>query len=178
MEKLPYWKLCGCNPENGGSGICMCTTADKLIDKIQTVTIASTTSNIKLNNMQDRIQINGEWYVKESNTTIKNDDTDSSFDETDVTEFHGFVYEDSSYCWETSRIKDDSDDTYFEDFTVEFTDKKIKPWKEEIWDNSSWFQLLLDGDKEAHGHALESMTEEGIKTFKSFLRFLQKKDWL
>jgi len=178
MEKIHYWELCECNPENGGSGICGCIIGNTLIDKIQTVTIASTTSDIKLNNMEDRIQINGEWYVKENNTTIKNDDTDSSFDETDVTEIHAFIYEDGSYCWEASRIKDDKDDTYFEDFAVEFIDKKIKPWKEEIWDNSSWFQSLLDGDKEAYDEGLKSMTEEGIKTFKSFLKFLQKKDWL
>lgn len=30
--KVPYNTICGCNPNNGGSGICGCTMANKLVD--------------------------------------------------------------------------------------------------------------------------------------------------
>lgn len=30
--KVPYWTKCSCNPANGGSGICGCVMANKMVD--------------------------------------------------------------------------------------------------------------------------------------------------
>jgi len=32
-DKVPYSSICGCNPKNGGSGICNCVIGNKLVDK-------------------------------------------------------------------------------------------------------------------------------------------------
>lgn len=31
IDQVPYSELCGCNPKNGGSGICGCTLATPLV---------------------------------------------------------------------------------------------------------------------------------------------------
>jgi len=30
--KVPYSEICGCNPKNGGSGVCSCVIGNKLVD--------------------------------------------------------------------------------------------------------------------------------------------------
>lgn len=32
MKKVPYYTICSCNPDNGGSGMCGCTMANKLVE--------------------------------------------------------------------------------------------------------------------------------------------------
>lgn len=46
-----YGTICGCNPANGGSGICGCTIANKLVDRnVQpNIYITSTSDNIGFN---------------------------------------------------------------------------------------------------------------------------------
>ena len=41
-SKVPYHEICGCNPKNGGSGVCGCVIGNKLIDR--------PISDVKLNN--------------------------------------------------------------------------------------------------------------------------------
>ena len=41
-SKVPYHEICGCNPKNGGSGMCGCVIGNKLIDR--------PISDVKLNN--------------------------------------------------------------------------------------------------------------------------------
>lgn len=33
-EKVPYHTICSCNPANGGSGVCGCIMANKLVDRV------------------------------------------------------------------------------------------------------------------------------------------------
>ena len=44
-EKVPYSTICGCHPANGGSGVCGCAMANKLVDPS-----VSGQSGIKLSN--------------------------------------------------------------------------------------------------------------------------------
>ena len=45
-EKLvPYNTICGCNPANGGSGICGCIMGNKLVPKVSKTNIYTTTSD-------------------------------------------------------------------------------------------------------------------------------------
>jgi hypothetical protein len=43
-KKVPYNKVCSCNPENGGSGICGCIQGNKLVDPIQKTNFSTSSS--------------------------------------------------------------------------------------------------------------------------------------
>lgn len=47
-DKVPYHTICGCNPANGGNGICGCTIANKLVtpDAKSANTYTSTTDMV------------------------------------------------------------------------------------------------------------------------------------
>jgi len=44
-EMVPYSSICGCNPLNGGSGICGCIMGNKLVPKTPKTNIYTTTSD-------------------------------------------------------------------------------------------------------------------------------------
>lgn len=49
-DEVPYYEICGCNPKNGGSGICGCTMANKMVKKggkTNFTTTTTTGSNIE-----------------------------------------------------------------------------------------------------------------------------------
>ena len=49
-DKVPYGTICGCNPANGGSGICGCIMGNKLVPRDRKSNIYTTTSeNIPFN---------------------------------------------------------------------------------------------------------------------------------
>jgi hypothetical protein len=43
-DKVPYSTICGCNPANGGSGICGCIMGNKLVPRDRKSNIYTTTS--------------------------------------------------------------------------------------------------------------------------------------
>lgn len=123
--------------------------------------------------MEDRIQINGVWYVREQDNT-----TPKLIGE--PIEYVGCVYETDKYCWEATRMYDDvTTNTFFTDAVdIKFTDKRVKPWKEESWDHTEWMRGVLKNNPESITYARESMCEEGIQDFKAFLLYLKGKQWL
>jgi hypothetical protein len=47
-DEVPYGEICGCNPKNGGSGICGCVMGNKMVPnpkKHSTITYISTTTD-------------------------------------------------------------------------------------------------------------------------------------
>lgn len=44
-DMVPYGELCSCNPKNGGSGICGCVMANKLVPRNSKNSIRTWTSN-------------------------------------------------------------------------------------------------------------------------------------
>ena len=123
--------------------------------------------------MQDRIEINGVWYVREDISNNQVEDLELNFS-------LQAMYEDDTYCWEATRLYRGSclKDDFYEDIDIKFTDKRDKPFAEDHWDNNSWFKGVLDNDPESLKDARESMCEDGIKTFKLFLNKLQEEGWL
>ena len=123
--------------------------------------------------MQDRIEINGVWYVRE--------DLSNKEEEKDI-EIHYSVeasYEDDKYCFVASRLsKNEELTSFYEDIDIKFTDKRIKPWKEDYWDNNLWMRNVLNNDSEALKELKEDMCNDGIRTFKMFLKKLKENDWL
>lgn len=122
--------------------------------------------------MENRIQINGVWYVKEENVPAP---PPISFNSDDVTHFEGCVYENNDYCWEATRIYKDSGKEFHGGVSIEFTNKITK--EVEYWDNDSWMKNVLRNNEEAVELARESMNSEGIILFRAFLYFLMDKGW-
>jgi len=121
--------------------------------------------------MEDRILINGVWYVRETEPKTETK-------EIEIVDFIGTLYETDDFVWKASRIYQDDGETLYDGFDIEFTDKNIKPWKEEHWDNMNWFKGVLEDNPESMKDAIESMGYQGIKDFKLFLNKLKDKGWL
>jgi hypothetical protein len=125
--------------------------------------------------MENRIQINGTWYVKEDSIP-QPAPMAPKFDAALVTHFEGYVYETDEYCWEATRIYKDGSKEFYEGITIEFTNKNTK--EVEYWDNESWMKNVLRNVQEALEGARESMNDDGIATFKLFIHFLMCQGWL
>jgi hypothetical protein len=110
---------------------------------------------------RDRILIDGVWYVKETEI----------LEELDVTECEGLVYENTKAVFEATRIKND-EGIFYKDFDIKYTDKREKPWKDEHWDNTTWFKSLMNGDVMAISSALEVMDRDTLSNLQRFLKYI------
>jgi hypothetical protein len=118
-----------------------------------------------------RIQIDGIWYGLVPIGQLE--------PELDFTFSHSCHVETDEYCFEAIRIcLDESTDDFYQDIDIKFTDKREKPWKDEVWDGNLWFNNLADGDWDAINQALEVMCQEGLATFTAFLKKLREIGWL
>jgi hypothetical protein len=121
--------------------------------------------------MEDRIQVNGEWYVKELTTPpVK----------LDLTHFEGCVYENDKYCFEVTRIYRDYNrgEFYPDCIDIKFTDKRTQPRKTDDWDNSTWLLNVYHNDKNALNEAFELMDGEGVTELKALVGELIEKGWI
>jgi hypothetical protein len=126
--------------------------------------------------MEDRIQINGTWYVREQSDVVKEPEFELNID--NVIHTKGISYESDKYCFEATKIrKHDSDDKYY-DCDIDFTDKRTKPWLEDIWDNRSWMYGILDDNFDSLENLRETVCSQGEAELKAFLKVLQKEGWL
>ena len=122
----------------------------------------------------ERIQINGEWYVKETSS-----ETVESV-ELDFTHTESLIYETTKYCFEVSRIYRDDDITFYDGVNIEFIDKRYprEEWKTEYWDNDSFIIGVYENDESCIEDALETMDNEGVKTLQQIVKQLIEKEWL
>ena len=122
--------------------------------------------------MEDRIQINGEWYVKEP-TALPQEELDLAYAEM-------CSYEVLDYCFEATRMfKDyDTSEFYKNEIEIKFTDKRIKAWKVDNWDSVAWLIDVYNGDKGAINDASELMSTYGIMELKNFIKHLIKIGWI
>jgi hypothetical protein len=120
---------------------------------------------------ENRIQINGEWYVKESIIADKR----LVIEDSDITRYEGAVYENENYCWEATKIYRD-DGTLHEGVTIKFTAKITG--KIEYWDNDDWMVRVHENEAAAMETARESMNEEGVAHFQAFIGKLVEMFWL
>jgi hypothetical protein len=117
---------------------------------------------------QDRIQVNGVWYVRETAALAPI--------ELDPTEFEGIVVEDDKFCFEATRIRRDSGG-FYDDIDMKFIDKRVKPFKEEHWDSNAWMKGILNNNPDSHKE-LPDIGSEGIRFLQAFLQLLIDKGWL
>lgn len=123
-------------------------------------------NNLKTSNMtQNRIQINGVWYVREDQAQepIKLDPID----------FEGVVVENEDFCFEATKHTNGN----YNDIDIEFTDKRIKPWKVDHWDNNNWMRGILENNPDSLNDMVD-IGSEGIRYFQAFLQHLKNKKWL
>lgn len=120
----------------------------------------------------DRIEINGVWYVKETETTKEEKII------LDLVDFIGCSYENDDYAWEATKIyKDVFNDVLYDGVDIKFTDKTVKPWKEDHWDNNTWILGVYNNNPESMPDAKEMMNDKGIKHFRAFIKALIDKGW-
>jgi len=112
---------------------------------------------------ENRIQINGEWYVKESTITDKKIEIEDS----DIARFEGAVYETKDY-------RDDG--TLYEGVDIKFTNKSTG--KIEYWDNDDWMVRVYENEAAAIESARVSMNEEGVAHFQAFIGKLVEIFWI
>lgn len=127
-----------------------------------------------MKNTKDRIQIDGVWYVKETNTAPV------TITEDDLTKSLSLTYEPfgGKYCWEATRIFS-GEDSFYNLIDIKFVDKRTsQPWKEDDWDNNTWMIGVYENDPDALKEAREMMCEEGLKQFQAFIKVLIDKEWL
>lgn len=126
----------------------------------------------------ERIQINGEWYVRERIVTPGK----SILPTIKEVNFHkACIYENEDYAWEATLLA--TDHTY-EDYIhsalgIKFTDKR-GIINEEYWDNPSWLLGVYHNDHDSMGviYNEDLMDPEGIETFRNFLKVLIEIGWL
>lgn len=119
---------------------------------------------------EDRIQINGTWYVKE--------------EEQPQTEPQDLIYtqqcllELDDCMFEASRMYSDyNNEIFFKDTVdIKYTNKLTK--KSDYWDNGEWMKQLFDGDKEALDQVSDMLNKSEIAQLKVFIGTLIENNWL
>lgn len=131
--------------------------------------------------MENRIEINGVWYVREDAINDALDHLEE--DEVELIFSKECLYETDNYCFVASKIRKDDSDEYYQDTSIkvkEKIDRDPDSWKEEYWDNDSWFKGILEGNRESIQSLNNDTTlcEQGKRQFKSFLFRLKEEGWL
>jgi hypothetical protein len=129
--------------------------------------------------MEERIQVNGVWYVKETTPTseieIKDRDITFSMDRT---------WESRKWCFIATVIMRDEAETlddYYQDPYIVITDKRSEDrndWIEHDADNSTWMLGVYEGDQESMEEAVEMFDKQGLDEFRAFIGYLIKIGWL
>ena len=129
--------------------------------------------------MEERIQVNGVWYVREINPTpeieIKNKEVIFSMER---------IWESNDWCFIAYVIMLDGAETlddHYPDPYIKITDKRPadkKDWIEDDVDNPNFMFGVLEGNPESIDDALDMFDTIGLEEFKAFLRYLIKVGWL
>lgn len=120
--------------------------------------------------MEERIQINGTWYVKEQPDAVAPER------QVEVYESKHLTYEDNRFCFEAAFGDPGDNKLYF----IKVIDKRVKPWKEETWDNA----FFLYGCLERNPDSLLSLkgdsgfSDDDVENFIAFLKEIEKRGWL
>jgi hypothetical protein len=127
--------------------------------------------------MEDRIEINGVWYVKETSSTLSPNIIE--INKTSLTTTQEIIYENGNYCFVASRIYK-TEDEFYDDFAIEITDKRTKvrsTWKEYYLDNMYFFHHLKNNHPEPIEELSETMCKDGINALIALLKTLGGKGW-
>ena len=134
-----------------------------------------------------------EWLVEQLPIRIKNmhsedilraKEMEKSFNvlmgedpDLDLAQFSGIVFENEKYCIEATILAKQDGSIIKGEVDVEFTDKRISPWKVERWDNPLWMLAVHEGQKESIKE-IEHLDLPGIRCVRGFIGKLIQKGWL
>ena len=134
-----------------------------------------------------------EWLVEQLPIRIKNmhsedilraKEMEKSFNvlmgedpDLDLAQFSGIVFENEKYCIEATILAKQDGGIIKGEVDVEFTDKRISPWKVERWDNPLWMLAVHEGQKESIKE-IEHLDLPGIRCVRGFIGKLIQKGWL
>ncbi len=135
--------------------------------------------------MENRIEINGVWYVKEDAITDKLLDHLEA-EEMDVTDSLVCSWECTDWAFEADVIMEDGARNltdHYPDLSITITDKRAgikgkENWKEHSVDNPNWMKRILENNSESLSEAREFIDYDGLKHFRRFLNHLVNKGWL
>ena len=129
--------------------------------------------------MEDRIQVNGVWYVREINPT-----SEIEIKDWEITFSMERTWESNDWCFTAKVIMRDEAETFedhYPDPFIDITDKRPadrKDWVEDSTDNPNFMWGVLEGNPDSMGDAREMFDKQGLEEFKAFLRHLIKIGWL
>ena len=110
--------------------------------------------------MEDRIEINGVWYIREEKV-----------EELEIYTYLQKQYEDDKFLLVATF--EDETDTKID--IIEFTDKRkfnsVKEWVPEVWDNDKWFYAVATGNHEAKSE----VDKEILPILEQFLKQILRK---
>ena len=95
----------------------------------------------------------------------------------DLAQFSGIVFENEKYCIEATILAKQDGSIIKGEVDVEFTGKRISPWKVERWDNPLWMLAVHEGQKESIKE-IEHLDLPGIRCVRGFIGKLIQKGWL
>jgi len=98
--------------------------------------------------------------------------------ELDVTTFDGRTYETDDYAFEATRILQEDGTPYDDQCSINITDKRTKPWKEEYVDGVNWMIGVLENKTESMVEANAMFDKHGIAEFRAVVRDLINVEWL
>ncbi len=122
--------------------------------------------------MENRIQINGKWYVLEDSIKQKN---------MDLIDARSCIYETDDYCFQADVIYKDDLKTLYNDvgITVKY---KNEEKEEEYWDGQGWLWSIYvnkpDPDVRKEELIENFLNENGVQDFRAFLGILVERGWL
>ena len=120
--------------------------------------------------MEERIQINGTWYVKEQPDAVALER------QIEVFEYKCLVYEDTRFYFKA--IIDIADSGKLDCIVV--TDKRVKPSKEDMWDGISFLLgcLRRNPDSLTSLRVDDGFSYDDVENFVAFLKEIEKRGWL
>jgi hypothetical protein len=126
--------------------------------------------------MEERIQVNGVWYVRETPET--------EIEDKEITVSMERIWESSEWCFiATVIMKDDAEtlDDHYPDPYIKITDKRSddrEDWVEDEIDNPLFMWNVLEGESNSIAIANEMFDKQGLEEFRAFLLHLIKVGWL
>ena len=119
---------------------------------------------------EDRIQINGTWYVKE--------EIPAQTEPQDLLYTQQCLLELDHCMFEASRMYTDYNNEIFlkSSVDIKYTNKITK--SSDFWDNCEWMRLLFDVDKEALAEVSDTLNKSEITQLKVFIGTLIENKWL
>ena len=125
--------------------------------------------------MENRICIDGVWYVRETPPTI------FKINPENVVHTISCIWESGNWAFEaTMCLREDDPTDFYPDPTIDITDKReeYENWIKHECDNPSWMFGVLNNDPESMVEANKMMDEQGLTEFRAFLEYLIEKGWL